>query len=185
MSTRRFLNCPNSNVPAKRSCDAFYWIDPELNNGWYKNQMIELYLALNPYERYQYMEQLRLQDRFEMLQAEHEVYQPDMEFKQNEARKMFKLFKEDGDSLSDSMDSFHRTLLQKSPIIGIVYLWLQVQIFYDHVNPATRGRATRHKTKQAGWPTCGGTKEVNEVEMESEESKKEIKEEIKEEEEDC
>nr|GEV57335.1 hypothetical protein [Tanacetum cinerariifolium] len=32
------------------SCDAFYWIDPELNNGWYKNQIIELYLALNPNE---------------------------------------------------------------------------------------------------------------------------------------
>ncbi|GKD99100.1 hypothetical protein Tco_1382997 [Tanacetum coccineum] len=55
---RRFLNCRNSN----------------LNNGWYKNQMIELYLALNPDERYEYMEQIRSQDRFEMLEAEYEVY---------------------------------------------------------------------------------------------------------------
>ncbi|GJV28672.1 hypothetical protein Tco_1385120 [Tanacetum coccineum] len=39
-------------VTGKRSCDAFYWIDPKLNNGWYKNQMIELYLALNPDERH-------------------------------------------------------------------------------------------------------------------------------------
>ncbi|GJR01176.1 hypothetical protein Tco_0524160 [Tanacetum coccineum] len=113
MSTRRFLNCRNSNVPAKRSCDAFYWIDLELNNGWYKNQMIELYLALNPDERYQYMEQLRLQDCFEMLKAEHEVYQPEMKFKLNEARKMFKLFKED--ALGWLLEEIHVTwaLLEK------------------------------------------------------------------------
>ncbi|GKC09058.1 hypothetical protein Tco_1000668 [Tanacetum coccineum] len=53
----------------------------------YKNQMIELYLALNPDERYQYVQQTRLQDSFEMLQDEYEVYQADMEFKLYEARK--------------------------------------------------------------------------------------------------
>ncbi|GJR95746.1 hypothetical protein Tco_0267920 [Tanacetum coccineum] len=84
---RRFLNCRNSNVTGKRSCDAFYWIDPELNNGWNKNQMIELYLALNPNERYLYMEQIRAQDRFEMLEAEYEVYQAEMELKLVEAEK--------------------------------------------------------------------------------------------------
>ncbi|GJT69717.1 hypothetical protein Tco_1029003 [Tanacetum coccineum] len=75
------------NVVGKRSYDAFYWIDPELNNGWYKNQMIELYLALNPDERYEYMEQIRAQDRFEMLEAEYEVYQTEMELKLVEAEK--------------------------------------------------------------------------------------------------
>ncbi|GJY39980.1 hypothetical protein Tco_0426344 [Tanacetum coccineum] len=72
---RMFLNCRNSNVIGKRSCDAFYWIDLELNNGWYKNQMIELYLGLNPDEMYEYTEQIRAQDHFEMLEAEYEVYQ--------------------------------------------------------------------------------------------------------------
>ncbi|GKD52648.1 hypothetical protein Tco_1281624 [Tanacetum coccineum] len=43
----------------------------------------------------------------------------------------------------------------------------------------SREAATRHKTKQAGWLTCGGTKEVNKVEMESEESKKEIEKKLK------
>ncbi|GJX75032.1 hypothetical protein Tco_0313627 [Tanacetum coccineum] len=43
-------------VIGKRSCDSFYWIDPKINNGWYKNQMIELYLALNPDKRYEYTE---------------------------------------------------------------------------------------------------------------------------------
>ncbi|GJZ16255.1 hypothetical protein Tco_0551932 [Tanacetum coccineum] len=84
---RRFLNCRNSHVIGKRSCDSFYWIDPELNNGWYKNQMIELYLALNPDERYEYTEQIRAQDRFEMLEAEYEVYQIEMELKLVEAEK--------------------------------------------------------------------------------------------------
>nr|GEW74901.1 hypothetical protein [Tanacetum cinerariifolium] len=74
-------------VTGKRSCDAFYWTDLEIYNGWYKNQMIELYLALNPDERYQYVQQTRLQDSIEMLQAEYEVYQADMEFKLYEARK--------------------------------------------------------------------------------------------------
>nr|GEX71853.1 hypothetical protein [Tanacetum cinerariifolium] len=82
---RRFLNCRNSNVIGKSSCDAFSWIDPKLNNGWYKNQMIELYLALNPDERYEFMEQIRAQDRFEMLEAEYEVYQIEMELKLVEA----------------------------------------------------------------------------------------------------
>ncbi|GKA51755.1 hypothetical protein Tco_0744951 [Tanacetum coccineum] len=68
-------------------CDAFYWIDPELNNGWYKNQMIELYLALNPNERYEYTEQIRAQDRFEMLEADYEVYQTKMELKLVESEK--------------------------------------------------------------------------------------------------
>nr|GEX05688.1 hypothetical protein [Tanacetum cinerariifolium] len=73
-------------VTRKRSCDAFYWIDPELNNGWYKNQTIELYLDLNPNERYLYIEQIRAQDYFEMLEAEYEVYQAEMELKLVEAK---------------------------------------------------------------------------------------------------
>nr|GEX61121.1 hypothetical protein [Tanacetum cinerariifolium] len=86
-SCRRFLNCRNSNVTRKKSCDAFYKIDPELNNGWYKNQMIELYLALTHDERYLYMEHIRAQDRYEMLEAEYEVYQAEMELKLVEAEK--------------------------------------------------------------------------------------------------
>ncbi|GKA58467.1 zinc finger, CCHC-type containing protein [Tanacetum coccineum] len=41
-----------------------------------------------------------------------------------------------GESLSDAWTRF-KDLLQKVPHHGID-LWLQVQIFYDHVNPATR-----------------------------------------------
>ncbi|GJU53115.1 hypothetical protein Tco_1226829, partial [Tanacetum coccineum] len=59
----------------------------ELNNVWYNNQMIELYLALNPDERFEYMEQIRAQDCFEMLEAEYAVYQTEMELKLVEAEK--------------------------------------------------------------------------------------------------
>ncbi|GJR84980.1 RNA-directed DNA polymerase, eukaryota [Tanacetum coccineum] len=31
---RRFLNYRKSNVTSKKSCDAFFWIDLELHNGW-------------------------------------------------------------------------------------------------------------------------------------------------------
>ncbi|GJZ30220.1 zinc finger, CCHC-type containing protein [Tanacetum coccineum] len=41
-----------------------------------------------------------------------------------------------GESLSEAWTRF-KDLLQKVPCHGID-LWLQVQIFYDHVNPATR-----------------------------------------------
>ncbi|GKF71062.1 zinc finger, CCHC-type containing protein, partial [Tanacetum coccineum] len=41
-----------------------------------------------------------------------------------------------GESLSEAWTRF-KDLLQKVPHHGID-LWLQVQIFYDHVNPATR-----------------------------------------------
>ncbi|GJX30585.1 MAK10-like protein [Tanacetum coccineum] len=41
-----------------------------------------------------------------------------------------------GESLSEAWTRF-KDLLQKVPHHGI-YLWLQVQIFYDHVNPVTR-----------------------------------------------
>ncbi|GKC29576.1 hypothetical protein Tco_1036870 [Tanacetum coccineum] len=41
-----------------------------------------------------------------------------------------------GESLSEAWTRF-KDLLQKVPLHGID-LWLQVQIFYDHVNPVTR-----------------------------------------------
>ncbi|GKF58171.1 zinc finger, CCHC-type containing protein [Tanacetum coccineum] len=41
-----------------------------------------------------------------------------------------------GESLSEAWTHF-KDLLQKSPHLGID-LWIQVQIFYDHINPVTR-----------------------------------------------
>ncbi|GKB93817.1 hypothetical protein Tco_0979954 [Tanacetum coccineum] len=61
-----------------------------------------------------------------------------------------------GESLSEAWTSF-KDLLQKAPHHGID-LWLQVQIFYDHVNPATRrtidqlaGGKLRDKNAKESW----------------------------------
>ncbi|GKB57432.1 zinc finger, CCHC-type containing protein [Tanacetum coccineum] len=61
-----------------------------------------------------------------------------------------------GESLSEAWTHF-KDLLQKVPHHGID-LWLQVQIFYDHVNPATRrtidqaaGGKLRDKNAEESW----------------------------------
>ncbi|GJZ33810.1 hypothetical protein Tco_0579246 [Tanacetum coccineum] len=61
-----------------------------------------------------------------------------------------------GESLSEAWTRFNG-LLQKVPHHGI-YLWLQVQIFYGHVNPATRctidqsaGGKLRNKNAKESW----------------------------------
>ncbi|GJX74668.1 zinc finger, CCHC-type containing protein [Tanacetum coccineum] len=61
-----------------------------------------------------------------------------------------------GESLSEAWTRF-KDLLQKVPHHGID-LWLQVQIFYDHVNPATRrtvdqsvGGKLRDKNAKESW----------------------------------
>ncbi|GKB27995.1 hypothetical protein Tco_0867396 [Tanacetum coccineum] len=62
-----------------------FWIDPEFHNGCYKNLIIELYLALNPDERYEYMEQIKVQENLEILQVQYDFYQAQMESKLNES----------------------------------------------------------------------------------------------------
>ncbi|GKF24536.1 zinc finger, CCHC-type containing protein [Tanacetum coccineum] len=64
--------------------------------------------------------------------------------------------KHQGESLSEAWAHF-KDLLQKVPHYGID-LWLQVQIFYDHVNPATRrtidqaaGGKMRDKNAKESW----------------------------------
>ncbi|GJT37040.1 hypothetical protein Tco_0936905 [Tanacetum coccineum] len=82
---RRFLNCRYSNIPCKKNCNAFYWIDPEIYNQWYRTQMFELFLHLNPTERDEYTEQLRVQERFDLLETEYHVYHAEMETRLNDA----------------------------------------------------------------------------------------------------
>ncbi|GKE29864.1 hypothetical protein Tco_1445248 [Tanacetum coccineum] len=76
---RRFLNCRFSNIAGTTHCNSFYWIDPELTNPWYKTQMFEIYLTLNPKERHLYHNQITAQNQLENLQNEFEVYQHDMQ----------------------------------------------------------------------------------------------------------
>ncbi|GJW97685.1 hypothetical protein Tco_0179493 [Tanacetum coccineum] len=75
---RRFLNYRNSNIAGTTYCNSFYWIDPELTNPWYKTQIFEMYLTLNPKERHLYHNQITAQNQLENLQNEFEVYHHDM-----------------------------------------------------------------------------------------------------------
>ncbi|GKA55194.1 hypothetical protein Tco_0754143 [Tanacetum coccineum] len=72
-------NMPLVRRIAGTSCNSFYWIDPELTNPWYKTQMFEIYLTLNPEERHLYHNQITAQNQLENLQNEFEVYQHDMQ----------------------------------------------------------------------------------------------------------
>ncbi|GJY80180.1 hypothetical protein Tco_0492931 [Tanacetum coccineum] len=69
-SCRRFLNYRNSNIPSVMRCNAFYWIDPEVPNPWYKSQLFELFLTLNPEERQQYQGHLTAEMRVASLEQE-------------------------------------------------------------------------------------------------------------------
>ncbi|GJY74940.1 hypothetical protein Tco_0479371 [Tanacetum coccineum] len=89
---RRFLNCRFSNIAGTTRCNSFYWIDPELTNPWYKTQMFEIYLTLNPEERYLYHNQIIAQNQLENFQNEFEVYQHDMQMQiENMELKTWKL----------------------------------------------------------------------------------------------
>ena len=50
-------------------------------------------MALNFDQRYEYMEQLRVQERFERLQAEYDVFQAQMESKLNASKKSVAFWK--------------------------------------------------------------------------------------------
>ncbi|GJX98161.1 hypothetical protein Tco_0355180 [Tanacetum coccineum] len=78
---------------SRKNCNAFYWIDPEIYNQWYRTQMFELFLHLNPTERDEYTEQLRVQEHFDLLEAEYHVYQAEMKTRLNDAKASARLWK--------------------------------------------------------------------------------------------
>ncbi|GKC72507.1 hypothetical protein Tco_1118390 [Tanacetum coccineum] len=90
---RRFLNCRNSNIPSRKNCNAFYWIDHEMYNQWYRTQMFELFLHLNPTKRDEYTNQIRIQERFDILEAEYLVYQSQMRTRVNDVEASARLWK--------------------------------------------------------------------------------------------
>nr|GEU66514.1 hypothetical protein [Tanacetum cinerariifolium] len=68
-------------------------IDPEIYNQWYRTQMLESFLHLNHTERDEYTKQLRVQERFDLLEAECHVYQAEMETRLNDAEASARLWK--------------------------------------------------------------------------------------------
>ncbi|GJX88440.1 hypothetical protein Tco_0340454 [Tanacetum coccineum] len=45
---RRFLVCPNRYKAGVKKCKKFYWVDPELDNEWYRGLCYEIMDRLHP-----------------------------------------------------------------------------------------------------------------------------------------
>nr|GEY75701.1 hypothetical protein [Tanacetum cinerariifolium] len=66
-------------------CDAFYWIDGELQAAWYKHVMYEMYLTMNSDQRDVFVEEINrhelgilAQERLGYVEAEFENYKARM-----------------------------------------------------------------------------------------------------------
>nr|GEU95273.1 MAK10-like protein [Tanacetum cinerariifolium] len=86
----------------------------------------------------------------------HELWSEDRNQHLKDFLKLMDSLDLDGESLSEAWTRF-KDLLQKAPHHGID-LWLQDQIFYDHVNPVTRrtidqsaGGKLRDKNTKESW----------------------------------
>ncbi|GJR04844.1 hypothetical protein Tco_0527828 [Tanacetum coccineum] len=81
---RRFLVCPKpSFCPDK--CNAFYWIDGELQAAWYKHAMYEMYLSMHGDQRDVFVEEINrhelgilAQERLAYVVADFENYKARM-----------------------------------------------------------------------------------------------------------
>lgn len=51
---------------------AWDWCDPELNNGWYKGHMYEMYKTLTPYERVHVQDEVTSQEKLAVVAVEME-----------------------------------------------------------------------------------------------------------------
>ncbi|GJU63575.1 hypothetical protein Tco_0722382 [Tanacetum coccineum] len=47
---RRFLVCPNRYKAGVKKCKKFYWVDPELDNEWYRGHLYGMYGQLHPHK---------------------------------------------------------------------------------------------------------------------------------------
>ncbi|GJX21072.1 hypothetical protein Tco_0223749 [Tanacetum coccineum] len=78
---RRFLVCLNRYKNGVKKCKKFYWVDPELDNEWYKGHLYGMYGQLHPHQIEDISTELTshdqliiLQDDFAGLQAEWLIF---------------------------------------------------------------------------------------------------------------
>ena len=69
MLTSLNFDCRKQGV---RKCTAWDWCDPELDNGWYKAHLYEMYKTLTPYERVQVLDEVTSQEKLVVLVVEME-----------------------------------------------------------------------------------------------------------------
>ncbi|GKB73735.1 hypothetical protein Tco_0935147 [Tanacetum coccineum] len=69
-----------------KHCKRWYWNDPELENKWYKTQLYEMHLLLNPSQREELENELTSREELAVLQVEF----ADMEGRMQELMEEFK-----------------------------------------------------------------------------------------------
>ncbi|GJX55404.1 hypothetical protein Tco_0960411 [Tanacetum coccineum] len=67
---RRFGVCPNKYKKGIKHCKRWYWNDPELENKWYRTQLYEMHLLLNPSQREELENELTSREELAVLQVE-------------------------------------------------------------------------------------------------------------------
>ncbi|GJU96023.1 hypothetical protein Tco_1320779 [Tanacetum coccineum] len=66
---RRFGVCTNNYKKEIKHCKRWYWNDPELENKWYKTQLYEIHLLLNPSQREELENELTSREELAVLQV--------------------------------------------------------------------------------------------------------------------
>ncbi|GJX13874.1 zinc finger C2H2-type/integrase DNA-binding domain-containing protein [Tanacetum coccineum] len=67
---RRFVVCPNRSKPGKKKCGYWEWYDPKINTEWYKINLYELFILLNPNQRNLLHIEVSCQERIDQLEVE-------------------------------------------------------------------------------------------------------------------
>ncbi|GKE49547.1 hypothetical protein Tco_1480805 [Tanacetum coccineum] len=89
---RRFGVCPNKYKKGIKHCKRWYWNDPELENKWYKTQLYEMHLLLNPSQREELENELTNQEELAVLQVEFADMEGQMQQLMEELKKSKKCF---------------------------------------------------------------------------------------------
>ncbi|GJT00354.1 hypothetical protein Tco_0821523 [Tanacetum coccineum] len=68
--TRRFGVYPNKYKKGIKKCKRWHWCDPDLEIKWYRNQLYEMHLLLNPSQREELENELTSREVLAVLQVE-------------------------------------------------------------------------------------------------------------------
>ncbi|GJV03719.1 hypothetical protein Tco_1337288 [Tanacetum coccineum] len=88
---RRFGVCPNKYKKGIKHCKRWYWNDPELENKWYRSQLYEMHLLLNPSQREELENKLTSQEELAVLQVEFADMEGQMQQLMEELKKSKKM----------------------------------------------------------------------------------------------
>ncbi|GJU10895.1 hypothetical protein Tco_1133291 [Tanacetum coccineum] len=88
---RRFGVCPNKYKKGIKHCKRWYWNDPELENKWYRTQLYDMYLLLNPSQREELENELTSREELAVLQVKFADMEGQMQQLMEELKKSKKM----------------------------------------------------------------------------------------------